>query len=164
MAIVLVSARGNLSATEIRDLVGEVEAKVLRIEGIDNVIMTSTAPGGDSGIGSSLGGVQDKPADVIGELQIEMADYCCRPKAAEIFKEIQKQTADLAGMRVEVRKIEGGPPTGKDLRLQIKSTNYDEMVAGVVRVRKQVDAMTGLKDREGLSPVAGYRMAAKRQS
>ena len=155
VAIVLVSARGNLSAIEIRDLVGEVEAKVLRIPGIDNVIMTSSAPGGGSGVGSPLGGIQDKPADVIGELQIELADYCCRPKAAEIFAEIQKQTADLAGMRVEVRKIEGGPPTGKDLRLQVKSTNYDEMVASVVRVRAKVDAMKGLQDREDSRPLPG---------
>ena len=155
VAIVLVSARGNLSATEIRDLVGEVEAKVLRIPGIDNVIMTSSAPGGGSGVGSPLGGIQDKPADVIGELQIEMADYCCRPKAVEIFAEIEKQTTNLAGMRVEVRKIEGGPPTGKDIRLQVKSTNYAEMVASLERVRAKFDAMKGLKDLEDSRPLPG---------
>ena len=157
VAIVLVSARGNLSATEIRDLVGEVEARVLRIPGIDNVIMTSSAPGGGGGGGGNnvIGGIQDKPADVIGELQIELSDYCCRPKAVDIFKEIDAKTADLAGMRVEVRKIEGGPPTGKDLRLQIKSTNYDEMVAAVERVRKQVDKMNGLKDQEDSRPLPG---------
>ena len=32
-----------------------------------------------------LGGVQDKPVDVVGELQIELADYCCRRKAGGFF-------------------------------------------------------------------------------
>ena len=156
VAIVLVSGRGNMSAIEIRDLVGEVETQVLRVPGIDNVVMTSRAPGGGSaGGGSPIGGVQDKPVDVIGELQIDLTDYCCRPKAIEIFDEIRTRTANIAGIRVEVRKIEGGPPTGKDLRLQIKSTDYDAMVVAVGLVRAQVDKMRGMQDVEDGRPLPG---------
>lgn len=155
VAIVLVSARGNLSATEIRDLVGDVEAEVLQVNGIDNVVMSATAPGGGGGGLQVLGGVQDKPADVIGELQIELADYCCRPRAVEIFEDIRERTANMAGIKVEVRKIEGGPPTGKDLRLEVKSTNYDTMVETVGRIRDHVDTVELLSDQEDGRPLPG---------
>ena len=49
--------------------------------------------------------VQPLPADVIGELNIELADYCCRRKAEDIFAEIRERTAMLPGIKVEVRKI-----------------------------------------------------------
>ncbi len=154
IAIVLVSGRGNLSASMARDLVGEVEAKVLQVKGIKNSVMTANVPGTGGG-GGPLDGVQDKPADVIGQLQLEMADYCCRRKAVEIFEEIRQKTASIPGIKVEVRKVEGGPPTGKDLRLEVKSTDYDYMVASVARVRSQVDAMSGLQDIEDGRPLPG---------
>jgi multidrug efflux pump len=155
VAIVLVSARGNMSASEIRDLVGEVEAEVLRIKGIDNVVMSATAPGGGGGGLQVIGGVQDKPADVIGELQIELADFCCRPRASVIFEDIRERTANMAGIKVEVRKIEGGPPTGKDLRLEVKSTDYDTMVETVGRIRDHVDTVELLSDQEDGRPLPG---------
>ena len=154
VAIVLVSARGNLAATEIRDLVSEVEAEVLRVPGIDNVVMSAYA-NGTGGNNNVIGGVQDKPADVVGELQIELADYCCRRKAVEIFEDIRQRTAGMAGIKVEVRKIEGGPPTGKDLRLEVKSTDYDTMVATVARIRDYVDTVEMLSDQEDGRPLPG---------
>merc|ERR1712025_632493 len=139
-AVILVSGRGNFSVREALDLVDDVEAVVLTVPGIDNVVMNATAGGGGGG-GDMLGGVQDKPADVIGELNIELADYCCRRKAEDIFAEIRERTAMLPGIKVEVRKIEGGPPTGKDVNLQITSTSYDDVVAAVTRVRDHIDGM-----------------------
>ncbi|ADZ71151.1 efflux RND transporter permease subunit [Polymorphum gilvum] len=153
-AIVLVSARGNLSAAEARDLVGEVEDVVLRIEGIENVVTAAYAPGGGGG-GKILGGVQDKPADTVGELQIEFADYCCRRKAAEIFREIRERTAFLPGIKVETRKIEMGPPSGKDVQLEVKSTDYATLTATVARIRAHMDTMPGLLDQEDDRPLPG---------
>jgi multidrug efflux pump len=156
VAIVLISARGNLPATQIRDLVGEVEQQVLRINGIDNVVMTATAPGGGGGGGGpQVAGIQDKPADVVGELQIELADYCCRRKAVEIFEDIRTSTADIPGIKVETRKIEGGPPTGKDIRLEVKSTDYDTMIGTVAALRPFFDEQDYLTDQEDGRPLPG---------
>ncbi|MDD9910951.1 MAG: efflux RND transporter permease subunit [Ahrensia sp.] len=154
VAIVLVSARGNLSASRARDLVGEVEVQVLSVQGIKNTVMTANVPGGGGG-GSPLDGVQDKPADVIGQMQLELADYCCRRKAVQIFEDIREKTASIPGIRVEVRKIEGGPPTGKDVRLEVKSTSYDDMVNTVARTRAHFDTLTGLQDIEDGRPLPG---------
>ncbi|MCP4317588.1 MAG: efflux RND transporter permease subunit [Hyphomicrobiales bacterium] len=155
VAIVLVSARGNMAATEIRDLVSEVEAEVLQVPGIDNVVMSAFASGSGGGNNNVIGGVQDKPADVVGELQIELADFCCRRRAVEIFEDIRQRTTNMAGIKVEVRKIEGGPPTGKDLRLEVKSTDYDTMVETVARIRDYVDTVDILTDQEDGRPLPG---------
>lgn len=153
-AVVMVSARGNMSAAESLEIVKQVEAEVLQTAGIQNVITSAFPPGGGSGP-QFIGGVQDKPADVIGEMSLELAKYCCRRKAAEIFAEIRDRTASIPGIKVETRKIEGGPPTGKDLQLEVKSTDYDTMVEQVARIRTKLDEMDHLLDQEDGRPLPG---------
>lgn len=164
-AVVLVSGRGNLSAIEARDLVGKVEREVLAVHGLKNVVMTSYASGGRNG-GVKLGDVQDKPADLIGEMNLEFSDFCCRRPASEIFEEIRQRVAPIAGIKVETRKIEGGPPTGKDVRLEVKSRNYDEVAVTAARVRAQFDnGFTGLRDIEDTRPLPGieWQLAIDRE-
>lgn len=153
-AVVLISGRGNLSSRESLKLVSEVEREVLQTSGIWNAVTSAFAPGGGSGP-DFIGGVQDKPADVIGEIQLELTNYCCRRKAVEIFQEIRDRTADLAGIKVEVRKIEGGPPTGKDVQLEVKSTNYDTLVQTVARIRGHLNQDDTLIDLEDDRPLPG---------
>ncbi|WP_306256669.1 efflux RND transporter permease subunit [Pararhizobium sp. IMCC21322] len=153
-AIVLVTGRGNMSILEIDDLVREVEGEILQTVGVRNAVASATAGSGGGG-GDAIGGVQDKPADVIGEINIELEDYCCRRKAIDIFDEIRSRTADMAGISVEIRKVEGGPPTGKDLRLEIKSTDYDQLVTAVAQVRSQVETMSDLIEIEDGRPLPG---------
>ncbi|WP_417668054.1 efflux RND transporter permease subunit [Roseibium sp.] len=160
-AVVLVSGRGNLSAREALDLVAKVEDEVLQVQGVKNVITSAKAPGASSGGGSVLGGVQDKPADVIGELQLELADFCCRRVGKEILAEIRERTAAMPGIKVETRKIEGGPPTGKDIQLEVKSTDYDTMVKTVAGIRAHLDTIDGLLDQEDDRPLPGIEWQIK---
>jgi len=151
--VVLVRGRGNLSADEQRALVTEVEDEILQVEGIESLFSTI---GKSTGGNDALGGVQDKPNDVIGELMIELEDYCCRRKAADIFAEIRERTGPISGLIVEIRKIEGGPPTGKDIRLELTGGDYDTVkeLAGIVRQHVEND-MTGLRDIEDSRSLPG---------
>lgn len=153
-AVVMVSARGNMSAAESLEIVKQVESEVLKTAGIQNVITSAYPPGGGSGP-DFIGGVQDKPGDLIGEMTLELAKYCCRRKASEIFAEIRDRSADIPGIRVETRKIEGGPPTGKDIQLEVTSTDYDTMVDQVARIRTHLDTMDHLIDQEDDRPLPG---------
>jgi multidrug efflux pump len=155
VAVVLVSGRGNMSATEARALVVQVEREVLATDGVENVVMNAHPSGGSGGEGFKIDGVNDKPADVIGELQLDLADFCCRRNAAEIFEEIRRRTADIPGIKTEVRKIEGGPPIGKDIQLQVAGTNYDRVKEVVGRVRTHVETVAGLRDLEDDRPLPG---------
>lgn len=158
IALLFISARGNLSGKDIRDLSINVENEVLKVKGIDNIVMTATAPGGGGGGGS--GGVdpsqpQDLPADVVGQITIELADYSERRRAVDIFAEIRQRTANIPGIKIELRKLEGGPPTGKDVRLEVKSTNYEDMIATIASVRDKLDTMNDLQEIEDGRPLPG---------
>ena len=161
-AVVFVSARGNLSAEEARDLAIEVEEIVLDIEGIEAVLFSTGASGG----GQLIGGVEDKPVDTVGELSLEFEDYCCRRKAVEIFAEIREKTANMPGIKVEVRKIEGGPPTGKHIRLELTAPTYEAVreAAGLVRMHMET-GMEHLRDVEDTRPLPGieWEMTVDRQ-
>ncbi|WP_417774102.1 efflux RND transporter permease subunit [Stappia sp.] len=153
VAVVSVSARGNLSASEALKLVSSVEHEVLQVAGVDNVVMAVNI--GSSSGGGMMGGSQDKRSDVIGDLTLELDDYCCRRKWNALAEEIRERTASIPGIIVEAKKIEGGPPTGKDLRLQVTASNYKTLVETVDKVRRHVDTMESLRDREDSRPLPG---------
>ena len=154
IAVMLISGRGNLAANEARDLVIEVEQRILHVNGIES-LMTTTQPVGGGGGGGDALGLTDVPPDMIGQIQIEFADYSNRRSASEIFAEIETLTADLAGIRTEIREIEGGPPTGKDVTLEIRGINYDTVLATTRHIRDYAETVEGLQDLEDDTPLPG---------
>lgn len=152
-ALVFISARGNLSADEELSLVKEVEAVVLKVKGLKAVFTTTGAASSGPDLGT---GVSDAPADQIGMITIELADYNRRRKGRIILQEIRDRVATIAGIKVEVRKREDGPPTGKALRLQIGGSSFAAVrtVAGRIRDHLEND-MTGLRDIEDTRPLPG---------
>ncbi|MGD1934072.1 MAG: efflux RND transporter permease subunit, partial [Candidatus Phaeomarinobacter sp.] len=128
-AAILVSARGNLSATEMLALVNEVEKIVLDVSGVKSAF-AQTGPGQG---GPGQGG--DAPADMIGRISIELAPYEERRPGAIILDEIRDKTINLPGINVEVRKREDGPPTGKDVQVQLSSRDPVVLRAMTQKVR-----------------------------
>ena len=154
LAVLFVSGRGNLSVNEANALVSNVERIVLNTEGIESVVNTTYAPGGGGG-GDFLSGTQDKPSDAIGEMNLELSDFCCRRKAEEIFQEIRDKSAELPGIKVIVKKIEGGPPTGTDVQLEVRSSDYQQLVETVEVLRGKFDNTDLLLDIEDDRPLPG---------
>jgi multidrug efflux pump len=147
-----VHGRGNLSIDERDALVREVENQVLamqaeRPEFKTVYTVTIAAAGTVSG--------QDLPEDTIGTINIEFAKWNHRRKAAEIIDEISRRTAGLAGIQVEARNQEAGPPTGKPLDVQF--TSRDPLLLGpaVAALRAQLDRMSGLVGIEDTRAIPG---------
>lgn len=141
VAVVQVRARGNMSYYQQDTLLREVEDRILALdthhEGenwFDTVYARS---------GSGAGG-NEAPEDVIGVVQLEYADWETRPKASEIEKRILAETDDLAGIQIEVRVQEAGPPQGKDIQIQLRSF-YPDLLDETASM-----LMTGLQDMGGL--------------
>ncbi|MCF6199734.1 MAG: efflux RND transporter permease subunit, partial [Hyphomicrobiaceae bacterium] len=153
VAFVFVSGRGNMSAREKFDLVLEVEQRVLGVGGLKSVFTTIGAIGG----GQAFDGAgADRPSDLIGQLILEPADYNLRRKGKFILEEIRQKTADIPGIVIEVRKAEEGPPTGKDIRLQITGGNRDEVETVTRRVRKYFNTkLADIRDIEDTTPLPG---------
>ncbi|MEM6848324.1 MAG: efflux RND transporter permease subunit, partial [Pseudomonadota bacterium] len=152
IAVIFISGRGNLSAREALRLVSEVEAQVLAIDGVEHVVTSAYPNGGNVGGANTDAG--EAPADAIGNLQVELAPYATRRKAEFIFEDIRNAT-NFAGIKVEVRKVQGGPPTGKDIQLQITSNDYDKVLASAERVFDKMVTVDGLRDVEDNRPLPG---------
>nr|WP_321463742.1 efflux RND transporter permease subunit [uncultured Cohaesibacter sp.] len=159
-AMVYVSARGNMSAQESRDIVKSVEDEILQVKGVKDVVATS-APSGTSSGGNSLSSDSSRPSDAIGSLALELSDFCCRRPAEEIFTEIREKTAQYPGILVAVAKTEEGPPTGKDINLEITSNNYDQVARITGVVRDHFDDVSNLVDIEDGRPLPGIEWELK---
>ena len=150
-AVIFISARGNLSLYESKKMIEDVEAAILNVPGIENINTKSKI---DSG--GSPADQQDVPVDAIGQINIELLDFEKRRKAREIFDEIIENTRDIAGINVEIRKVEGGPPTGKNIRLEVTSTNYENAFEATKFIRNYFDNnLQGIKDIEDTRPLPG---------
>ncbi len=159
-ANIYVSARGNMSAQESRGIVAQVEHEVLSVKGVKDVVAVSNPSGTSSG-GQGLGSDSNKPSDAIGSIALELTDFCCRRPAEEIFAEIRNRTEKFPGIFVSVAKTEEGPPTGKDINLEITSNNYDQVKQITGIVRKHVDTVSNLVDIEDGRPLPGIEWELK---
>lgn len=146
---VLVSARGNLSADEKRDLVMSVERIVATAPGIKSVFASS---GAQIQASNRSGGV---PVDNIGNITVELKDYRDRPKGSFIMQEIQRKTANIPGLHVEVRQPQQGPPTGKDVMIDVASDDPLQLASVTDAVRRHMDAMPELQDVEDTRALPG---------
>ena len=150
-----VHARGDHSIHELDALVREVESRVVGLDGIRQVYARS-------GLAFRGDGIDE---DVVGILQLEFEPWQDRRPAADIFAEIEERTAGLAGIHVEQREEEAGPPVGKPIQLEIGSNLPDRLAPVVQLVRDKVDSMTGLREVTDSRPIPGieWKMRVDRE-
>jgi len=150
---VLISARGNLSADEKRDIVMNISNIVQSIPGIRDI---SASSGGQLNSLNSQGGV---PVDNIGILSIELKNYKERHPAKWIEERIREKTANIPGVHVEVREPQNGPPTGKDVMIDVSSDDYLELSQVTAAIRAHMDKLSELRDVEDTRPLPGIEYA-----
>ena len=56
-----------------------------------------------------------------------------RPLAEEILQDIRDRTSDIAGIYVEAQKQQEGPPTGKDIQIEIGS-DFPDLLPETVEI------------------------------
>jgi multidrug efflux pump len=125
-----VIARGNYSPIEVRDMLREVEGKILTVQGIKDSVMSF---GGGNGFGGS------SPPDTIGSFQLQLQDWAERVPAAQIFQEIRDKVKDIPGLEVQIAAQENGPPSGKAINLTVESTNYADLAPVVAKLRNYIE-------------------------
>ncbi|HJW41104.1 MAG TPA: efflux RND transporter permease subunit [Rhizomicrobium sp.] len=148
-AQLFISARGNLSAEEKRDIVMGISRIAQTVPGIRAIYASS---GGQSNNLNSQGGV---PVDNIGHLGIEMKDYRERKPSKWIEEQIRQKTANIPGVHIEVREPQNGPPTGKDVMIDVSSDDYLELAQVTSAIRAHMDKMHELRDVEDTRPLPG---------
>ena len=136
-AKIQVRARGNLSLGEQNGLMREVETRVIDVAGVQTFY---TRVGSDAN--------SEQAEDIIGSISLEFSDWRIRDKVAQIFEKIRNQIGDLAGIVIDLRKEEGGPPVGKPIQIQLTSRLPELLIPAAARVRNKFDEMAGLNSIE----------------
>ncbi len=158
-AFVYIRARGNLPVAEKLRLVRAVERQVMAVRGLKTIAtLAGSSGGGGIGSGTSL----DQPKDAIGRITVELKPLQERRPGAEILDEIRRRVATVPGILTEVDKFKDGPPTGKDIRLQVRADDYDLANRIAAKVRAHMErGMTGLKEIEDERPLPGIEWVLK---
>ena len=151
-------AQGNLSIEEQRQLTAQVETRFSHLEDIKHIYASSSA--------GQLMGQRDASRDQISSYLIELHPRADRNRSsAEVFAEIRALTKEIPGVYATAASVEGGPPVGKDIQIQLSSTNRAAMYREAAKIRSWMSSnVEGLRDIEDSLPLAGiqWEMAVDR--
>ena len=144
-----VRAQGNLSLEEKRVLVTQVEAAVMEVPEV-RLVYTAIGSGG-------ISGRQEKAPDQIANLLVELHPTELRErKSRDIFADIRQRTGHFAGIKTSANPYEGGPPVGKDIVLELRSRNYDRLLAENWRLHRALESeFEGVRDIVNTAPLPG---------
>lgn len=144
-----VAAKGNYSASEMRDLVTDVEQRVVG-EGDIKSIYTRAGGGGVGSPGSGQTG------DEIGFMFVELTDRFTRNRDGwEVVQSFQDAITGLPGVRAEIKEQERGPPVGKDLQIQLQGQDLEQLAIETKRVRAFLESLPGVIAVDDTAPVPG---------
>ncbi len=146
---VYVRARGNLSPSE-QDALGAIVSKRIEgIEGISSIYMTT-------GTGRSLGGSNTAPPeDTAVTLFVDFYPFGFRPDGREIKAQIAERVRDVPGVITEVRELQGGPPVGKDIQVELSGVNSNALESTARKIREHFIALGSMHDIEDTLPLPG---------
>lgn len=151
-------AQGNLSIEEQRQLTAQVETRFSHLDDIKHIYASSSA--------GQLMGQRDASRDQISSYLIELHPRAERNRSsAEVFAEIRAMTKEIPGVYATAASVEGGPPVGKDIQIQLSSTNRSAMYREAAKIRSWIASnVEGLRDIEDSLPLAGiqWEMAVDR--
>ena len=155
-AAIQIHARGNLSIMEQDALVRDVENVILKINRdrgeFDSVYATT----------GKTEGPNEEAEDIIGVIQLEFIDWDKRRPASVILEEILDRSAGIAGIAVETRKEEAGPPVGKPIQIELSALDISTLLEATRVVREYFDNhVSGLKNIEDSRPIPGIEWEVK---
>ncbi|MDO6426273.1 efflux RND transporter permease subunit [Thalassotalea sp. 1_MG-2023] len=136
-ATIVVRSHGDLSVYEKDAIMRDIEQRILPIEGIDTLYNLT---GGN---------------DIVGTFQVNFLNWQLRRKADEIIENIQKNTADMAGVELEARKNEDGPQSGKDVVIELSSRFPEQLEQAVKAIRGVLVTSGKFTDLEDTAPKPG---------
>ena len=101
----------------------------------------------------------DKSRDQISSILVELYPRDERSRGSkEIFAEIRERTKGLPGIYVSGQEVETGPPTGKDIQIELSSPNRQATYQKAIELRDWIAAnVKGIRDLQDTLPLAGIQ-------
>jgi len=103
---VKVRSYGDFSIYEQDQIMLTIENKILLLSDEIDILYVKTG---------------DTNGELVGSMRVNLKDWQQRRSANEIISDIVLLTKDLPGVEIELKKDQAGPPTGKDLQIELSS-------------------------------------------
>jgi len=140
---ITIHARGDLSTLEKDHLVRQVEQRVYGIRGIDNIYVRSGTTN------------QGAAGDQIGSIGLNYSYWRERRLAKDIAAEIREQTADIAGLEININHSGHGVDTSKPIDIEVSAISVASNKDAVSKIRALMETMPAIIDIEDSRPLPG---------
>ena len=147
-----IRAQGNLSINEQREITLSVNRIVEQLEGVKQLYGYSSAT-------NYVPFGSDVSRDQISTILVELVPRSERSSGSrEIFRTIREKTKSIPGIFVTGQEMEQGPPTGKDIQIQLSSSNRASLYKKAKDLRVWIDQnVEGIRDLQDTLPLAGIQ-------
>ena len=135
-------ARGNLSPSQKLGIALDVEDIVRTVNGIKT---TSTLIGGESAEQMIMSDSESR-SDEIAMMMIELKPVRERRHADILRQEILEKTSILPGVIVESYKVERKPESGKDIQIELTSSNNLQLTKVTESISNKLKSMNGIME------------------
>ena len=135
-------ARGNLSPSQKLEIALDVEDIVRTVNGIKT---TSTLIGGESAEQMIMSDSESR-SDEIAMMMIELKPVHERRHADILRQEILEKTSILPGVIVESYKVERKPESGKDIQIELTSSNNLQLTKVTESISNKLKSMNGIME------------------
>jgi multidrug efflux pump len=135
-------ARGNLSPSQKLGIALDVENMVRTVDGIKT---TSTLIGGASSEQMIMSDSESR-SDEIAMMMIELKPVHERRHADILRQEILEKTSLLPGVIVEAYKVERKPESGKDIQIELTSSNNFQLTKVTNSISNKLKTMDGIME------------------
>lgn len=118
---VKVRSYGDFSINEQDAIMSAIEQKILPLR--DEIDTLYLITGDESG-------------ELVGHMRINLKEWQLRRSADQIIADIKTRTDNLPGVEIELKKDQAGPPSGKDLQIEI-SSRFPQLLQGAANKLRQ---------------------------
>ncbi|PHR94069.1 MAG: transporter [Robiginitomaculum sp.] len=145
-------SRGNTATINEYEIAKKIEA---RLRGIDGIKSMFTISGNGAASGGGFNGPNGIPLDTVSRTFLELNPFVERRSTAEIESDVRAATANMPGLIVEVEVLANGPPTGKDITIELTSDNLQSLNASARRLSQYFETNPSLQEAENTMPLPG---------
>ena len=145
-------ARGNTTVQDDYEIAQQVEARLTDIEGIRSVF--TIAGEGAASVGG-FRGPSAVPLDTVSRTFLELQPFAERRPTKEIEVDVRAALTNMPGLIVEVEVLVDGPPTGKDVSIELTSNNLEHLTSAAKQLTAHFEGHDGLFEVENTLPLPG---------
>ena len=144
--------RGNTATINDYEVAKQVEQ---RLRGIDGIQSMFTIAGAGAASGGGFGGPNAIPLDTVSRTFLELKPFDDRRSTLEIEKDVRAALTNMPGLLMEVEVLADGPPTGKDVSIELTSDNLDHLNKAARTLSAYMANHSSLIEVENTMPLPG---------